>query len=504
MLNKIGRVPQGLDEPLTYQQHKDVNLPLLSVGLPVFNRPKFLRLALASLVRQSYKNFEIIISDDYSPSMGTRDVIRDFAVNEPRIKYFRQKSNIGAVANHRFVFEKANGEFFFWASEDDEWDERYFETGIRTLLAKPHYDAWCSTIRNTDSFGRVIREYPGFSRWTSTQDKRKDVKNYLLEPGNMGKAHVFHSIFRMDALRKTVDAYWTPGVWGDDMCFSIAFLTRFNLIATDEVLFNKRVIRKDDNREKANPMPIMQPNRDTFPFYESATYIRECYKAAHLTPYKYLVLFTMLRRLPGSIRNYLLVKHDLKEVSLKLWRKVKILLLYLGNVLFLNELRWKRRFSYKFEPKAIDARWSSIDTHGLIQVPLDILLAPINTSGGKTLVAIEQTPHYRLVKSMIDGKDDKESINRYRDYLITYYSKEDAEAGIRHVIDLVDSVKEQEDDKLLTIITRAPKLYRGAYYAVIFDGLHRSAIAKALGHKSIQCRLVLVRTGNRELSSLEK
>jgi hypothetical protein len=268
-------------------------------------------------------------------------------------------------------------------------------------------------------------------------------------------------------------------------------------------LFNKRVIRPTDNREKADPMPIMQPNKDTFPLYESVSYISECYKAARLTPYKHLVLLTMLRRLPGSIRNYLLVKHDFKGVFNKLWRMIKRLLLPLGNILFLNELSWKRKFNYRFEQKTIDTRWSKVDTHGFIRAPLGILLAPMHTPNGKVLAAIEQTPHYRWIKTLISQNENPELKNQYREYLATYYPQEDIEEGLRQVINLVDSVREQEPGYPLTIVTRAPKFYRGSYYAVIFDGLHRAAIAQALGHKIIQCRLVSGRTHNRELAGLK-
>ena len=277
--------------------------PLVSIGSPTYNNPQLLHQALGCLTKQSFKNLEIIISDDCSPGEETQKVVQEFMEKDSRIKHYRQKKNLGPRRNHRFVHEKATGEYFFWASEDDEWNEKFIETGVRTLVANPYYDAWCCTINNIDSFGRVIREYPGFSRFTSTQDKRKDIIKYLFEPGIMGKPNIFHSIYRRDALSKTIKEYPLNSEGGSDMCFNLAFLTRFNLIATDEVLFHKRVVRESDEEIKVNPIVINNPYRRAV---VSPKFYLEYYMAARKSKYEYLVFFTLILIWPYMvIRKYL-------------------------------------------------------------------------------------------------------------------------------------------------------------------------------------------------------
>lgn len=114
------------------EQHtnSNQNTPLVSVGLPVYNRPELLYQALEAITTQSYKNLEIIISDDCSPGNGTRDVLNEFMAVDPRIKYIRQEKNLGPPANHRFVLEQATGEYFFWAAEDDILNEKFVQIGI--------------------------------------------------------------------------------------------------------------------------------------------------------------------------------------------------------------------------------------------------------------------------------------------------------------------------------------------------------------------------------------
>src|SRR5947207_10432807 len=93
--------------------------PKVSIGLPVFNGEKFLAGALNGLLQQEFEDFELIISDNASTD-STEAICRDFATKDRRIRYQRNKTNIGASGNYNRVFELARGDFFKWASHDDE------------------------------------------------------------------------------------------------------------------------------------------------------------------------------------------------------------------------------------------------------------------------------------------------------------------------------------------------------------------------------------------------
>ncbi len=94
---------------------------LLSIGMPVFNDAAFLPPALDSLLNQSFKNFELIISDDQSTD-GSADICKAYALRDNRIKYIRQSKNIGISANMKFLLNESVGKYFMWAANDDVWD----------------------------------------------------------------------------------------------------------------------------------------------------------------------------------------------------------------------------------------------------------------------------------------------------------------------------------------------------------------------------------------------
>lgn len=91
----------------------------ISIGIPTYNRPDYLKQILESLLNQSYTNIEIIVSDNCSPDKKVKEVIDAFIKKDNRIKGFIQKKNIGMISNFEFVLEKSTSDYFMWKADDD-------------------------------------------------------------------------------------------------------------------------------------------------------------------------------------------------------------------------------------------------------------------------------------------------------------------------------------------------------------------------------------------------
>ena len=109
------------------------NTPLVTIGMPVYNDLPFLRKAIDSLLAQTYRNFELIISDDGSTD-GSAEVCEAYAKNDHRIWYFRQPNRLGISENINFLIREARGDFFMVAADDDIWDPRFIEILLNKLL----------------------------------------------------------------------------------------------------------------------------------------------------------------------------------------------------------------------------------------------------------------------------------------------------------------------------------------------------------------------------------
>lgn len=108
-------------------------LPLITVGIPTYNRPNGLRRSLTSFTQQTYQNLEILVSDNCSTGTETEAIVREFMEKDARVCYFRQEVNVGAFKNEHFLFDRARGEYFMWGSDDDEWDADYITTCLESF-----------------------------------------------------------------------------------------------------------------------------------------------------------------------------------------------------------------------------------------------------------------------------------------------------------------------------------------------------------------------------------
>lgn len=108
--------------------------PLVTIGLPSYNRPEGLKRSLENATKQTYKNLEIIVSDNCSDdTMNIKAIVESYMENDNRIKFFRQQKNEGILFNFQFLLEKATGEYFMWLADDDEKHETCVEISLQII-----------------------------------------------------------------------------------------------------------------------------------------------------------------------------------------------------------------------------------------------------------------------------------------------------------------------------------------------------------------------------------
>ena len=119
---------------------ESIKCPAISIGMPVYNGEKNLPRILNSLSEQTYKDIELIISDNASTD-ATEKICREYASRDNRIRYIRQPENLGAVANFQYVLNEARGEYFMWAAADDIRSPDFLELNHSFLELHPDYVA---------------------------------------------------------------------------------------------------------------------------------------------------------------------------------------------------------------------------------------------------------------------------------------------------------------------------------------------------------------------------
>lgn len=106
--------------------------PKITIGIPVYNGEEFLHDRINSVLEQTFKDFEIIISDNAS-SDSTQSICKEYVKKDSRIRYIHQEKNIGMLPNFYFLLQKAKTDYFVWAAVDDSWHPTFLEKNIKIL-----------------------------------------------------------------------------------------------------------------------------------------------------------------------------------------------------------------------------------------------------------------------------------------------------------------------------------------------------------------------------------
>ena len=128
------------------ENNTDYSNPRISIGIPVYNGEKFIRKCIESVLQQTYKNFELIISDNASTD-STPDICKEFLKKDNRITFVRQNENMGPNWNFNFPLEKANGEYFVWLVADAIISPEFIEKNIAVLESQDNTVGCISKIK---------------------------------------------------------------------------------------------------------------------------------------------------------------------------------------------------------------------------------------------------------------------------------------------------------------------------------------------------------------------
>ena len=101
---------------------------LVSIIMPSYNTAKYIAESIQSVLDQTYKNWELIIVDDFSTD-NTDEIVRPFLVDE-RIHYLKNELNSGAAVSRNRALREAKGRWIAFLDSDDLWMPEKLEKQI--------------------------------------------------------------------------------------------------------------------------------------------------------------------------------------------------------------------------------------------------------------------------------------------------------------------------------------------------------------------------------------
>lgn len=221
------------------------NTPLVSIGMPVFNGEKYIEEAIRSLLEQSYRNFELIISDNASND-ATPDLCRVYAESDSRIRYICQIENIGPLANFQFVLSEASGQYFMWAAADDVWSNNWLEDLIATIVSSKSSAAFgrIQVIDDNSEPALHVANYKKFKYMECTLFRR--IKYFLQFEGE-GKANPIYSLWDINSISGLHILEYKY-----DFIIIFDLLKTCNIANTSSAILYKRIHTDCASREIAN------------------------------------------------------------------------------------------------------------------------------------------------------------------------------------------------------------------------------------------------------------
>ena len=223
----------------------------LTIGLPTYNCENIIGNKIEELLKQSFKDYVLIISDNNSTD-NTGKICESMSKKDNRIVFFQQDKNKGPFWNFNFLLQKAQTNYFVMTTPDDILSKNFLESNINILEKCKEL---VGSIGECSLFNRIIDSNSHKLEINILKNSRKyqyvhPVKGELKEKirfyldFQMGSQ--FYSIFRTKDI-KFANFYRNKanyGMWQSDFAAILKILKRGNLHVDLESFFYKEVSTK--------------------------------------------------------------------------------------------------------------------------------------------------------------------------------------------------------------------------------------------------------------------
>ena len=181
-----------------FERANSAKAPPISIGVPVYNGEKYLRIAIDALLQQTFSDFEIIICDNASTD-STPAICEAYARRDPRVRYVRHANNIGANGNFHHVFTLARGQYFQWNSVDDYFAPTYLEKCKAVLDADLGAVLCCARVSVIDECGALVEQSKDAQELAQSSAVERFKQKFVQDARN----NTLYGLIRSDILRKT-------------------------------------------------------------------------------------------------------------------------------------------------------------------------------------------------------------------------------------------------------------------------------------------------------------
>jgi len=184
--------------------------PLISVIIPTYNSTKYVKEAIKSVLKQTYRNLEIIVVDDGSTD-NTREVLKPY-VRGGEIRYIYQENKKQGAARNNGI-RHSMGELIALLDADDLWFPEKLELQIPLFMDKEVGLVYAGIIKFNDKDNRIVK----------TTDFNQFYKGYIFDDlfdSDMSFIPNSSTVIRKSCLGKLETINGPGPYWEDPSCAS--------------------------------------------------------------------------------------------------------------------------------------------------------------------------------------------------------------------------------------------------------------------------------------------
>ena len=131
---------------------------LVDILVTTYNtNEKYLRRQIETILKQTYQNIQVHISDDKSPDENVAKILQEYAEKDNRIKLYIQQENLGYNKNFEFLLKQSTAEYIMFADHDDIWHLDKVEKSLKKIKEDNVDMVYCN-CRLINANGVVLKE----------------------------------------------------------------------------------------------------------------------------------------------------------------------------------------------------------------------------------------------------------------------------------------------------------------------------------------------------------
>ena len=179
-----------------------IKSPLISIILPLYNSEKYIKETLASVLNQSYRNWELILVDDASSDKCVA-MVQKYVEEDKRIVLLKNSHNLGAAQSRNVGITQAKGDYIAFLDSDDLWFPKKLEIQL-AYMQKHHVSLCYSSYDVIDEEGQLKSQFMAPKTLTYNEmlkSSRMGTLTLLYDVKSLGK-HYFKDVGHEDYVWK--------------------------------------------------------------------------------------------------------------------------------------------------------------------------------------------------------------------------------------------------------------------------------------------------------------